>query len=188
MLVQQIREIIQRDGIAHIAHVTSYGKMRRHENVYLTEITDASIVDGVIVPGRVVGFIFDARREDFKRAIGTKHDGVIFSIGGGSGKRRYYLKNVDPVHVKYLYDVVSCDSLDVAKDRSGCLSKHTFYAMDLNIAQACSLALKLRKSGNPNVWFHEVGDHERESGKGAHWRPDWNQRVKVSYNLQKVVD
>lgn len=190
MSIQQIREIIRRDGLAHIPYVSSYTKTRR-EGVYITEISEPKIVGGRVIDGRVIGFVFSDQRKNFKRPIDVKHDGRRFSVGSGScgGKTGYVLANVDLVHVDYLYDVVSTEGVNINKARTACVSRQTFYGTDLNVVEATLLCRQVRRSGlSPNAWTSSVGEYQRASGKGPYWRPDWNETVKVTYDIQELVD
>lgn len=188
MSLEQIRKIIERDGLAHVARVSKWTGIRSEE-VYVTEVTDPKIVDGEVVPGRVIGFVFDGHRKDFKRPINAKHDGKVFHIGGDCGKRKYKFSDVDEIHIEYLYDVVGEGGVKIEDNQSGCTSTHTFYGVDLNIAQAWLLCQQVRKSGlDSRAWTPAVGDYARASGKGRAWKPDWKQMDKVFYNLQKLVD
>lgn len=178
MSIEQVRAIIKRDGLAHIPHL-SMPSGTRYEDVYLTEVTE----------NRVMGFVFDGHRKNFKRPINTKHDGQRFFIGGDSGKRKFKFTDVDPVHVDYLYDVVGGIGTKVNPKRTGCVSTYIFYGLDLNRAQAHLLCQQIRKSGlDQSAWTPSVGDYQRTAGRGHYWTPKWKQMENPLYNIQKLVD
>lgn len=185
MNIQTIRDIIARDGVAHIPRVGTYTK-RRSEDCYITTITDAEMMDGVLLPGRVIGYTKSGVAKNGQKPFNVKHDGTKFFRGSDSGKYALHFKNVDMQPVQYLFDVVAANEWDPEKK----CATHTFYAIDVDFSVAEKLCLQLRKkSGSTGAWCPPVGEYQRQSGKDErNWKPEWPVTVKVVMDLQKLVD